>query len=357
LSLLFRYLTRQILGSFAMTLGALLLLFGLFDMIGELDQIHDQGYTASLAFLFVLLGVPGRIQELLPIAALIGAIFALVRLAMNSEFTVMRASGLSIGRLASHMALLGLLLGMANLVVGEYLAPPAERLAQQIKIRSTQGIVAQEFRSGLWAKDGHTFINIRQMLPDASLVGLRMYEFDDHFQLRRIRLADSAHWTNESLWELKNVTDTLIDVKGTQIERQHLAKWKSPITPDLLSALMVNPDRMALTTLWSYVNYLKNNQQKATRYEIALWNKLAAPLAAPVMLLLALPFGYQQPRSGKLGSKVLLGIMIGLGFHLLNRVFGHIGLLNDWPPVLSALLPLTLFSGAALLALWRVEAR
>jgi lipopolysaccharide export system permease protein len=356
MNLLFRYLTRQILGSFAMTLGALLLLFGLFDMIGELDQVHDQGYTALRAFLVVLLGMPGRTQELLPIAALIGSIFALVRLAMNSEFTVMRASGLSIGRLAGHMVLLGLLLGAANLVVSEYLAPPAERLAQQIKIRSTQGIVAQEFRSGLWAKDGHTFINIRQMLPDATLVGLRMYEFDDGFQLRRIRQAESAHWA-DSTWVLKSVTDTLIAQEGTRVDHLPQAQWKSPITPDLLSALMVNPDRMALTTLWSYVKYLKDNQQKSTRYEIALWNKLAAPLAAPVMLLLALPFAYQQPRNGKLGSKVLLGIMIGLGFHLLNRVFGHIGLLNDWPPVFSALLPLTLFTGAAILALWRVEAR
>jgi len=355
MNLLSRYLTRQIAGSFAMTLGALLLLFGIFDLIGELDQVHDQGYTAGRAILFVLLQVPGRIQELLPIAALIGAILALVRLAMNSEFTVMRVSGLAVGRLAGHMALLGLLLGTVNLAVGEYLAPPAERLAQQIKLRSTQGIVAQQFRSGLWAKDGHTFINIRQMLPDASLVGVRMYEFDDRFQLRRIRLAESAHWTTQSSWQLKAVTDTRIDPQGTRIDRQALALWQSPITPDLLSALMVNPDRMALTTLWTYVNYLNNNRQKATRYEIALWNKLAAPLAAPVMLLLALPFAYQQPRSGKLGAKILLGIMIGLGFHLLNRVFGHIGLLNDWPPVLTALLPLTLFSGAALVALWRLE--
>lgn len=355
MNLLSRYLTRQIAGSFAMTLGAMLLLFGIFDLIGELDQVRDQGYTAGRAILFVLLQVPGRIQELLPIAALIGAILALVRLALNSEFTVMRASGLAVGRLAWHMVLLGLVLGTVNLAVGEYLAPPAERLAQQIKLRGTQGIIAQQFHSGLWAKDGHTFINIRQMLPDASLIGVRMYEFDERFRLRRIRLAESAHWTSESAWQLKAVTDTQIDPQGTRINRQALARWQSPITPDLLSALMVNPDRLALTTLWNYVHYLNNNRQKATRYEIALWNKLAAPLAAPVMLLLALPFAYQQPRGGKLGTKILLGIMIGLSFHLLNRVFGHIGLLNDWPPVLTALLPLTLFSGAALVALWRVE--
>jgi lipopolysaccharide export system permease protein len=156
---------------------------------------------------------------------------------------------------------------------------------------------------------------------------------------------------------LKDVTDTRIDPVGTQVSHQAEVQWKSAITPDLLSALMVNPDRMSLTTLYSYVQYLRDNQQRANRYEIALWSKLAAPLAAPVMLLLALPFAYQQPRSGKLGSKVLLGIMIGLGFHLLNRMFGNIGLLNDWPPVLSALLPLTVFTLAALTAVWRVETR
>lgn len=357
MTILFRYLSKHILASFLTTLAALILLFGIFDLIGEMDQVRDHGYTAGRAFLFVLLEVPGRVQEVLPIAVLIGAIFALTRLAINSEFTVMRASGLSVGRLAGYMAALGILLGLLNLAVGEYIAPPAERLAQQIKIRSTSGIVAQTFRSGLWAKDGHTFINIKQMQPDATLTGIRMYEFDDHFQLRRIRQADSAHWAPGAQWTLVDVTDTMLAPDGSQVSRKTSAQWQSPITPDLLSALMVNPDRMALTTLYNYVRYLRENQQKANRYETALWGKLASPLAAPVMLLLALPFAYQQPRSGKLGSRVLLGIMIGLAFHLTNRMFGNIGLLNDWPPLLGALLPLTVFSIAALAAVWRVETR
>ncbi len=357
MSLLFRYLSRQILGSFALALGSLLLLFGIFDLIGELDAVRSDGYTTTLAMMYVMLGLPGRLHELLPIATLVGAIFALTRLAMNSEFTVMRASGLSMPRLAGYMALLGLLLGLATLLVGEYLAPPAERLAQQIKIRGTKGIVAQEFRSGLWAKDGPTFVNIRQMLPDATLLDIRMYEFDETFHLRRIRYAEKASWVENAFWQLQQVTDTQITPSGTRVAQRPKLEWRSAITPDLLSALMVNPDRMALTTLYSYVSYLKENRQKATRYEIALWNKLAFPLAAPVMLLLALPFAYQQPRGKGLSGRVMLGILIGLGFHLLNRMFGNIGLLNDWPPLLSALLPLTLFSLATLVALWRTEAR
>lgn len=357
MTLLFRYLSGQILASFGLALVSLLLLFGIFDLMAELDSVRPDGYTTGRAFLYVLLIVPGRAQEVLPIAALLGAIFAFARLAASSEFTVMRASGLSTGRLVGYMGVLGLFLGAATLVLGEYVTPPAERLAQQIKIRSTSGIVAQEFRSGLWAKDGRTFINIRQMRPDASLVDVRMYEFDDRFRLERVRLSGSAHWTRAGRWELDQVTETTLTDQGARVSHADKVEWQSPITPDLLSALMVNPNRMAVTTLYSYVSYLRANQQKATRYEIALWSKLASPLAAPVMLLLALPFAYQQARGGKVGSRVLLGILIGLGFHLLNRMFGNLGLLNDWPPVLSALLPLTVFSLAALAALWRVESR
>ncbi|NTV96752.1 MAG: LPS export ABC transporter permease LptG [Thiobacillus sp.] len=355
MTLLFRYLSRQILAYFGLALLSLLLLFGIFDLMGELDSLKE-GYTAGRAFLYVLLSMPGRAQELLPIAALLGAIFTFARLAGNSEFTVMRASGLSTGRLVGYMAVLGLLLGIATLLTGEYLTPPAERLAQQIKIRSTTGIVAQQFRSGLWAKDGRTFINIRQMRPDTTLVDVRMYEFDERFQLRRVRESESAHWTDAGRWELNHVTETTLSDQGAQVARQEMSDWQSPITPDLLSVLMVNPDRMAVTTLYSYVTYLRANQQKTTRYEIALWSKLASPFAAPVMLLLALPFAYQQARGGKVGSRILVGILIGLGFHLLNRMFGNIGLLNDWPPVLSALLPLVVFSGATLIALRRAEA-
>jgi lipopolysaccharide export system permease protein len=184
-----------------------------------------------------------------------------------------------------------------------------------------------------------------------------MYEFDQAFNLKRVLQADRGAWAPAGNWRLEGVLETHISPDGTQIRQLSDAVWQTDITPDLLSALMVNPQRMALTTLYAYVQHLTENRQKATLYEIALWNKLAFPLATPVMLLLALPFAYYRPRTRNVGGQVLLGILIGLSFHLLNRLSGHIGLINDWPPVLSALLPLTLFSIAALTALWRVESR
>lgn len=354
-SLLFRYLTRETLASIGIVLIMLTLLFGFFDLLSELDDVRGEGYTLSLALLYVSLGFPGRIHEALPIAALVGALLALARLAMSSEFTVMRTSGLSTPKLAGWAITLGIFLGLATLLIGEYAAPPAEKLAKQIKIRSTSQVVAQEFKSGLWAKDGKVFINIREVAPDASLRGIRLYEFDDQFNLNTVLSAKNGLWQKDGKWQLTEVTLSNISDQGikTQEEGEHL--WQSVITPDLLTALMVNPERMALSTLYSYVQHLHENQQNATQYEIALWSKLAFPLAAPIMLLLALPFAFHQGRNRGISGQVLLGILIGLSFHLFNRLSGHIGLLNAWPPVLSALLPLCAFSFAALIALWRAD--
>ena len=82
---------------------------------------------------------------------------------------------------------------------------------------------------------------------------------------------------------------------------------------------------------------------------------LLYPLAVVVMMVLALPFAYVQARSGGLSLKIFVGIMIGLLFHLMNNLFSHIGLLNTWPPVMTALTPSALFLLAAIASLWWVE--
>ncbi|MBK6743322.1 MAG: LPS export ABC transporter permease LptG [Hydrogenophilales bacterium] len=357
MSLLFRYLSRQIATSVAMALLSLVLLFTFFDYIGELDEARETGYTAAYALLYVFLNIPGRIQELLPIAALIGALITLTRLSANSEFTVMRASGLSAYRMMSYLCALGLGFGLLTFLVGEYVSPPAERLARQIKIRGSNEVVAQEFRSGLWAKDGAKFINIRTLLPDGRLGDIRVFEFDARFQLSAVLHAQTGSWQDQSHWQLSNVTETRLADGKIQVTQRATQPWSSAVSPTLLSALIVNPERMAVGALNTYIGYLAKNKQQTKRYEMALWNKLAFPLAAPIMLLLALPFGYQPPRSQGMGSRVLLGILIGLGFHMLTRLFGNVGLLNDWPALISAFLPLAIFSGVAVTSLWYVERR
>ncbi len=357
MKILARYLAREILGAVAMVLAMLVLLFVFLDLVQEMGDLHPPAYTLAVALLHILLSLPGHIHEMLPVSTVVGALLAFARLSASSEFTVMRVSGMSMQRLIGYMVALGLFLGAVTFALGEFVIPVTDRAAQQLKVRATTGVVAEQFRSGLWAKDGNTFINIQEMLPDTTLVNMRMYTFDDDFRLKLIRLAKRANWQIGGWWNLQQVVQTQISPQGTRIERFASLPWRSDVTPDLLAVLMVSPDEMSARALFAYVEHLRENKQRTTRYEIALWNKLSLPLAAPVMLLLALPFAYHQPRTSGISGRVLAGIFIGLGFYLFNRLFGHLGLLNGWPPALSAFLGLAVFAAAAVAALLGVERR
>ena len=82
-----RYLWLEIAGASLFVLFALLALFLFFDMVAQLDEIGQRGFRFRDALFYVALTLPSRTYELMPIAALIGTIYALSKLAANSEFT------------------------------------------------------------------------------------------------------------------------------------------------------------------------------------------------------------------------------------------------------------------------------
>ena len=161
----------------------------------------------------------------------------------------------------------------------------------------------------------------------------------------------------DGVWRLEEVTRTSFDGAGPRTERFAETEWHSAVNPDLLDALIVKPERMSAWALHRYTEHLAGNRQRTERYEIALWKKLLYPLATIVMMALALPFAYMQARAGMVGVKVFLGIMLGIFFHMLNSLFSHIGLLQNWPPFAAAALPSAAFFLAAVTAMWWVERR
>ena len=362
-----RYLSREILSAVLFVLVGFLALFAFFDLINELEDVGRGGYKVQHALAFVALGLPSRIYELMPIAALIGAIFALSQFAAHSEFTAMRAAGLGRRRALAAVAMVGVWLALATALVGEVLTPQTEKLAQRVRLAALGGAVAGQFRSGLWIRDAQKdsdgkvqrmrFVNIGELMPDTSLRRVRIFEFDRDFRLLAILDADAGRFAPPASWRLENVRQTLLvpvsvadDAVALRANRSvvPLQDWVSELTPDLLGVLMLVPERMSAWSLAQYVRHLRDNQQSAERYEIALWKKVVYPIAAIVMMALALPFAYLQPRAGGVGYRVFAGIMLGVAFHFLNSLFSHLGLLNTWPAWLAAGVPSIL---AALLAL------
>lgn len=376
-----RYLWREIVTATAFVLAALLALFAFFELINQLDDVGEAGYHLRTAFGYVVLKMPSLAYELMPIAALIGTIYALSKLAANSEFTVMRVAGMSTRRLTGTVMRVGFVFVLFTYALAELIAPPAEALAQRLKLAATDTSLGQHTRSGIWVRDvvrnasGQAerlrFVNVKQVRPDGLTLSWRIFEFDRESRLRAISSAQSGQHLNtpegHPAWHLRGVVETRIppvdptsaaqaDARTEVLHRPEVI-WPSELTPDIFGVLLVQPERMAALSLAQYIRHLADNRQQTGRYEIAFWNKLFYPLAVLVMMALALPFAYLHVRAGSVSFKIFTGVMIGVLFYMLNKLFGHLGLLNTWPPVMVAALPSLVMLGIASSALYWIERR
>ncbi|WP_306603832.1 LPS export ABC transporter permease LptG [Azonexus sp.] len=353
-----RYLVRETLAAVLLVLLAFIALFSFFDFVDEMRRVGQENYSAGYAFVVVLLSLPGLVYELIPVAALIGTLYALATLARHSEITVLRASGLATGQLLMTLYRVAAMLAIATFVLGEVLVPVSDRLAQEVKAEAMNKSFAQQgFLSGIWVKDGRDFINIRNAVSDSYLEGVRIYSFDSANALRSVTEAASASFAAPQGWLMRDVQRT--NLLGEEARVTHLDGdvWQSSITPDLLSALMVSPERMSLYDLFGYTKHLSDNRQNTERYEIAIWKKILYPMASLVMVTLALPFGYSHDRVGGVSLKIFAGVMLGIAFYALNGLFSNLGVINAWPPLASAAAPSALFLLAAGVMIWWVERR
>lgn len=389
-----RYFARLIYGVFAFILFAVLALFVFFDMLSELESVQG-GYTSLVAFFHVMLQAPTRVYEVLPIAVLISAIYVFSQLASQSEFTIFRVAGLNTRQALFSLFKLAVPLALVTFIFGEFIGPAAEQYAQKIKLEAIGATVSAGFRSGVWVKDRDRdatdggeitrFVNVQGLKPDQSINGITIYEFDQNYRLRLIRVAKEGRYQGGQQWQLNDVNETrFVELRPAEAaaagqpapaqaqaptsKRDALAPdfraeqvlfpnmvMHSELTPQILSVLLVTPERMSTLDLFRYIRHLRDNKQDTQRYEIAFWKKVVYPLTLFVMVALALPFAYLHARAGAVGVKVFGGIMLGLSFHLANTLFSHVGLLHTWPPIVSALVPGTLYLTVALTSLRWVD--
>ncbi|MBI5431185.1 MAG: LPS export ABC transporter permease LptG [Nitrosomonadales bacterium] len=361
MSLLLRHLGREIYLSIGMIFFALVGLFAFMDFIHELGEMGKGEYHLGYVLLFVMLIIPGHIYELFPMAVLVGTILALVQMAASSELTVYRCSGVSPQRMIGILFLIAIPLISLSLVLGEFIVPPSDRMAQRLSLMARKGQVAlKEFRSGVWVKDERSFVNVKDVILDSTLSNLSdvdIYRFDENYHLQAITNAKRASFITQGRWLLEEVRETQFSKEGVSIHAQPRMEWISALHPSIFSVLLVVPEQMSANELYQYSNHLKDNRQKSARYEIAMWNKLVYPFTLLVMLLLALPFASYHRRGGGVGSMIFLGILMGLVFHVVGRLFATLGALNDWHPFVSATAMTGLFLLMGTGMLWWTERR
>lgn len=356
-----RYLAKQIYVAFGFILFALVALFLFFDILSELGSVQG-GYTLPLALLHVLLKAPSRISEIIPIAGLIGSIYVFAMLASQSEFTILRIAGLDIKRGLITLTKISLPLIVLTLIMSEWVGPYTESKSEQVRMKALGSAYSSQFRTGIWVKDrlrdadgsgsvrpGVRYVNVGKVDKDNEIRNIRMYEFDDTYNLLSIRTAVSGHFDEAGIWVLNEVAETrfketkqadpLNAVFSAKTYTYPMLTLESEVTPQILSVLLISPEKMSIVSLGRFISHLRDNKQDAQRHSIAFWKKVVYPFTIFVMLALALPFAYLKVRAGSVGIKVFGGIMLGMSFQLFNSLFSNVGLLGSWPAFMTAMTP------------------
>ena len=379
MKVLTRYVAKEVLIATLFVLVALVALIAFFDLVSQARNIGNR-YSISMALFLTMLKLPSRLYEVMPIAALLGAVYTMSRLASNSEFTIMRVAGLSPFRLAGMMTVPALILIAMTYCVGEWPTPAADMMRNDMdNILFNRKLSARGYSSGVWVKDNVKeqqnagqatvrFVNVHNLIAgEHSRTGAwRVFEFDKDGSLIRVLHAPEANYISGRGWHLKDAkVETLPKITHDEtpmVEKSSARKdvdlmLPSEMRPEILGVLTIKPERMGISDLWQYIAHLKETRQTSDRYQVALWSKVFYPLAIFVMLAVAMPFAYLNTRSGGVSIKIFAGLMIGISFYALNNIFSFLGVLNTWHPMVVAVVPTSVMLICAAVALWLLERR
>lgn len=351
-----RYVRRSVIATSLIALLVLLALETFFTLLVELEDLGVGRYGIDDIALYLLLTLPRRAYETFPMALLLGGLMGMGALAAGSELVVMRSAGVSILRLVVAAMKAGLILCAIALVLGEFVAPPGERLAEDLRSQAKSRTLAIRDGKGFWARDGANFVNVRAVRPGAELADVYLYELDEHSALLSVTHARGARYDAAGQrWLLEDVQRD--DIAAERVTRTASASipWRSVIDPGKLEVLAAKPETLAMRDLLTFSSYLADNGLDARTYELAFWGKALSPLANLTMLFIAMPFVFGHQRSGSAGQRLLIGIFLGIGFFLANRVLANLVVVYGASPLLAAALPIVLFFGGGLAALRRMR--
>lgn len=355
MSLIDRYIVRTVLGAVVLVMVVLVILGGLFVFISQQGDIGVGHYDVADALWYTVLNLPQQIYQLLPITALIGSLIGFGQLARSSEITVVRATGISVARLAGTALIAAALLIAFEGAIGEFVAPQLQEAANQQKAFSQFNSVGFGGGTGAWVRDGDLILNVARQSGSRQFVGMQVFQLSPQHTLVSIGHAAYATAAGHRRWLLGGYTESRFtgDRVTTSAPRQMVLQ--SNVTAGFLGLAVQDPEQLTLQALWQVIGYYRANSLDARQYLFAFWSKIARTVAIAFSVLLAIPFVLGSMRSAGAGTRTMLGLVIGIAFFLLQRLIESGTIVFNLDPVILAWLPTALLATVTLLLLARAR--
>lgn len=353
--LLDRYVLRSIFSSVALVMSVLMVLASLFVFLDQQSDIGKGNYDTVQAFWYVALNLPQQIYNFMPIGALIGSLLGLGSLARGSEITVMRATGVSPIRIAAAAAVAGLVLVALQILVGEFLAPPMLQAAKQQKAFSKFTEATFGGSGGAWVRDGELILNVARQSGARQFGGMQVFELSPDHRLLAIGKARRASAGSDQSWLLQDYAESRFTRDRVLTRASGSRRLASTVSAGFLGLAVSDPGDLEVMALWRLIRYYQANNLDAVPYLFAFWSRIARTLAIVFAVILAVPFVLGSLRSSGSGARTVVGLLLGLGFFLLQRLIESGTFAFGLDPLLLAWMPTALLAALSLSLLLRAR--
>src|SRR6185312_16523096 len=249
MSVLDRYIVRTVLGAVGLVMLVLLILGGLLVFFSQQGDIGVGHYTVADALWYTVLNLPQQVYELLPITALIGSLLGFGQLARGSEMTVIRATGVSVSRLAGTALVAAVLLIAFEGLLGEFVAPQLQEAANQQKAFSQFNSVGFGGGAGAWVRDGDLILNVARQSGSRQFVGMQVFELSPQHTLLSIGHAASATAAGHRTWLLGAYTESRFTGDGVTTSGPGEKILQSNVTAGFLGLAVQDPEQLTLRAL------------------------------------------------------------------------------------------------------------
>jgi LPS export ABC transporter permease LptG/LPS export ABC transporter permease LptF len=341
------YVVREFLGTFLLVLAGfvmLMLVFTFFELIGDILRNH---IALSMIGEYLVNLTPSMLYQITPLAVLIAVLVTFGVLNRNSEIIAMKATGISLYRLVVPVVSIAAILAIALFLFDQFYLPQANRrqeaLHNIIKGKPPQTVLHPEqnwiFGQPRHGEPGRIFY-YQFFDPDRNeFANLSLFEFDPStFQLSRRIFATRAVWNAETgAWSFLNGWQR--DISGANVTeyRPFLKTSFAEIheEPAYFKKESLQAQEMNFGQLDRYIGDLRQSGFDTMRLRVELWQKLAYPLVAIVMAVLAIPFALSMGRRGSL-TGIAVAIAVALAYFVVNGLFSALGNVNYLPAAMAA---------------------
>ncbi|TAK74912.1 MAG: LPS export ABC transporter permease LptG [Gammaproteobacteria bacterium] len=342
IKILERYIAKTI--TIATALVTLIITSVLFLMIllGEVKNMGVGDYGMIQALFYVFLRLPNELYHFSPLLLLLGSIVGLSALSSYRELAVMRTSGFSIRQIMRSVLTTAFLLVLAISITAEWMAPHLSYKAEMQKENAKNAGEAVVTASGIWFHIGNNFIHVKQVVDRQLLQSVTRYQFDDKHHLLVAYYAKTLAYQNNK-WIMNDVVKTTFYNDRTKSQALPQAPWDLKFNANLLNVGLIEPSDMSLPKLASYARYLNQNGLQASEYQYEFWQRVFQPLVSLVMIFLAIPFVLGTMSTSTTGWRLVMGVVVGFIFFILNAFLGQLCIVYQVPAVVAASLPLIVF--------------